>query len=583
MKKKVIYILLAVLSILRLWLGDIVGLWLPADQIYDDALLIKYSDFASYLTTNAERIVSERNIMLKDLGMPFILNLVSSIGIKYSTFLSLLWIIAAILTFCLIKRSTLKHSDIIGLLSASVVLFQPVAFDDLCGTRLYRSGLLTPLYLIVILIVVSLFYDIINQDNYKKIIIKSLVLGFVFSITYYIKEDGLWLLSSVFFVIIFAFFVSVIVFRKDILKLVSKALIGSLLPIVIIFVIVTMGYKMVNYHYFGIWDTNVRTSGEMGEFLAKMYKTKSDYRTVGHWAPYDVVDTVFNNSETLKANTELYNAIMYTYWFGDLHVQDVPGDFMGWVVKDALFDSGTVTTKKEAEDYLSKVNDELDAAFENGDIEEDTMGIRVVSQAPAIRKTYIKDILKYQLGAYRIHIFLYNYEAGSKVNGVDFNEENMGYPEVNQIASVKTNMNFNVLTDSKAIYDKEMKVSLGNRIVRADFILYKILQPFLFFAAVICMIIHLVKILVKISKKQKSVLRYIGQWLLAASMIGISFVYSFLISRFSIAFAGEGLKKMYSVGVVPLMIVFEIICILLFCEWVKEKDDVIGSIEKKDI
>ena len=184
--KKCVFFLLAVG--LRLWYGELIGLWLPATEFYDDALMIRYADLPSYFAGAA---VGSRNVMLKELGMPLVLNIVNLIGIRYSTFLSLLWIIDAILAVFLIGlllNLEGDRSETLTKICFLLVLFLPVAFEKWTGTRLYRNALLTPLCFLVFLISLLLLFSLLNIGgdswNWKKYALYSITLGIVFTLTY---------------------------------------------------------------------------------------------------------------------------------------------------------------------------------------------------------------------------------------------------------------------------------------------------------------------------------------------------------------------------------------------------------------
>lgn len=184
-------------AICRIGLANWLGIWFPCAQVYDDALLIRYADLATHF--------SEPNIdsLLKFLGYPVYLNMVSKTPFSYATVTALVWVLAAICVFCVARRLT--KSVGFSFVAYLYTLYLPIAFDLFSGTRLYRNAAIAP-FSCISLSCMGLLILYIKDD--KRSIVKSILLGILtgvsFTWCYYMKEDGIWLKACLLFSFLYA-------------------------------------------------------------------------------------------------------------------------------------------------------------------------------------------------------------------------------------------------------------------------------------------------------------------------------------------------------------------------------------------
>ena len=173
-----------------------------------------------------------------------------------------------------------------------------------------------------------------------RVIWDSLCIGFLFTLTYYLKEDGMWfLLVCLAFPLLYAIcsVADYVAFRHK--RIIGRMLIAILVP-VFIFESLTVVYKSVNDHYFGVYETNMRNSGEPGRFISNIYSIESERRDIDFPAPIDAVQKAYEVSPTFQENSEFYDSIMTSAWVeGDYEKNPPFGDFFSWLIKDAVFDS----------------------------------------------------------------------------------------------------------------------------------------------------------------------------------------------------------------------------------------------------
>lgn len=536
-------------ALARVWLGSLAGVWYPEGQACDDALMFHYSNLTSYLSG---REVPDRDVMLKELGMPVVLNIVNATGISYTVFLSLLWVLAGALTVFLVRRIGHRRQPKIEFLAFAFVLFQPIALEQWTGTRLYRNALLTPMYFLVFLIALIILFDLIrgNARRTREALLCSIPLGIVLSLTYLIKEDGLWLLLSV--CALAVMMVGVCIHNAIKGRLARgggvRAFFAICIPFVVFFIAMT-GIRQINYNAFGVYETNARTSGEEGRFVTYVYKTASDDRTLDVWAPVDAIEKVFKASETLAENEALKQAVYTTSWqSGSIEQNPIKGDFLTWIMKDALFDSGTCTSKQEAEAYMGRVNGELRAAFKDGSLEADRR-FRLISSLGGVSNDEIPLLLKETMNGYKNLLSTGIYQPGGTVQSNNKDDT--------QYASILTNQDLNTVNSEDAVKYRKYEVAVANGIIRVVFSIYNYLQPLLLALGLAGAVVAIRNIIITIKRRTVDIARLMNA-LLALFFLALSFVYLFTVSWFSHFLHNEYFSYFYSVGGLPLIVLFDI-------------------------
>lgn len=539
---------------LRIWLARLTGVWFPKNQHFDDELMIGYADFYNHFINHTE-IFNEN--LIKNMGFPVFLNLTGKIGLIYTDALSLLWFLAALLSVVLFSKVTGITKKSVWLAVYAFVLFAPAAFDSWCGTRLYRNALLTPLYFIVLNMIAIIFSK--HFENVKLNLIKffifQLVLGLFFTLSYYIKEDGIWILAVLVFVLLICLIKNLLQKNFSIPYKISHFIV-LILPLVI-FHGGTSFYKHVNYKYFGVYEINTRTGGEVGKFVKSVYKIESEERTGKIWSPADAVQKAFEASETLKSNVRLRDAVFHSPWFGNnIFENPIKGDFLGWVLITAVRDSGTCNSLVEQENYFRKVNAEIDAAFDNGTLQKDSK-IQPVSSMGGRSVIEILKLSKLIIQAYGMHVSLYEYQPGSIQPG--------RLPPQNEQDELLTNTAINLTHIN--LLDSNENSDVINALISILFIIYGVTQTILFILAVIGTRWGILKIVRKeITFQDKLTLAV----LIAGGSFLLALVYATAISWFCEFIAPSELRhaalKFYSVGLIPMFMTFEIFGTYLFLE-----------------
>ena len=521
------------LFVLRLLLGRLWGCFIVPGGYHDDMLMVNYADLIGHFITEN---LPQQDLLVKDMGFPLILRLVQLTGVAYIDMIGLMWFIAAISVVALLRVVTEEKNLVRDLAVFALILFLPVAFTS-TGTRVYRNAALTPLYFITLSTMTLMFvwHFLKPRITPRLLIAFNVTFGLIFTLTYYVKEDGLWLLCCLVTVTLICL-VKIILDREQFFKRV-----GLLLIPLMIFAGGTVAYKTINKIFFGVYLINNRTEGELGNFEKLIYKIKSDERHANIWAPTDALDQAFKASETLRQNPALKEAIWHTGWFNsDIEKNPIQGDYLGWVMLSELYNSGTCTNLVEQEEFLGKVNRELQAAFDAGTLQRSDR-FQLVSSMGGMTAEEIFSLGELMLTEYRAHITLHLQKPEREVQNMEHKR---------QLKKVSRNLNMDF-----AKYSTEIPSGVKSFLEKL-FGAYSVIQTFLFFVALIGVGLSLCAVYKKIFS--------VNEYLMLAIAVGnllLSIVYSFAIAWFSefLFVRGEwGTLLFYSSALVPMLVTFDI-------------------------
>lgn len=328
---------------------------------FDDTLLLQYSHLFEYFSNDSYLS------LLKYMSFPLLLAINRYLPIDFLTLRSLLYIISAILAFILSKNITKNNlfSSIVYLF----ILFMPIAFYS-GNLRLYRDAIIPPFIMSTfLLLLLSLVY--LYKRKFLKSFILFLIQGCIFSFTYFIKEDSLYLLGIEAVLALIGLFVIVIKKKKVLTK--KNIFTITILTIIPFLCLSTCGliYKTLNYKYFSVPDYQTRTEGEFGKFAKIVYKINSEQRKWYVWAPNDAIEKCIKYSPTLNKLNKQYDLLqtIHKYPWGKVDNNEILADFLPWLLRESLHDTGSWTSNKEINDTFKNVNNEIEKAIEDNDIQ----------------------------------------------------------------------------------------------------------------------------------------------------------------------------------------------------------------------
>lgn len=547
-RPEIIIILIA--TFLRIVLANLTGIYFPSGGYYDDRLMVEYAVLPTHFGNPSV------NSLVKTMSFPLFLDFVYLSGMTYATVLAIIWAAAAGLAACCFRQ--IYPGRWYALFVYLFVLYTPAAFDASIGTRLYRNAIIAPFVMICFLLMLYILLRTAANKNLTagNVLCPAVFLGLFFLYTYYIKEDGIWMLPCLCLFLAVPVLISAVRFAK-----LPKAypprfirLTAAFLSPIIIFWAGTQLYKTVNLCFFGVAETNTRTEGELKEFAANIYKIDSENRTAQIWAPCDAIQSAFDASPTLAGLPELEDNIMHSPWYGNDIVQHpINGDFLTWVIRTALLNSGLWQSEKQVQELFAQVNDELAAAFKSGQLQKDD-AIQLLSSGGGRTPEEILGLKTPVLREYACAVFLHSY-----LPGANYESDYTDILSCEQ-ATLLTHTN---LLPLAATTLRVKESGAANRVILIIFKIYSILNPALFILAVIGLAVSLVRLLrrKRSGMADKEALLLLVSVFALAALFGIGCMYSFSIAWFAefVWLQNEmqdSMLSFYNVGLVPLLSLF---------------------------
>ena len=283
------------------------------------------------------------------------------------------------------------------------------------------------------------------------------------------------------------------------------------------------------------------------------------------WAPKDAIEKAFEASPTLSSHPELKEEIYTSDWLnGDIDTMPITGDFLTWIVKDAVFDCGLVNTVRDKEIFFKQVNSELDEAFRNGSLAKESKRVSILPSIGPKTGNEIAEAARKAFFLMGYHIFLYEYEPGGRI--VSGEAGSVCMP-----ATIIANYNVMPLNDEDSVTAREIEIKIAEIPVRLIFVIGKILIPVLLIVSLVGIVFSFADFFKSRFAKEKFFHFMLG--LTALGLLAAAYIYSFMVALFCTEFAERNVlaEKMYSVGVVSLLLVVIAIGTSLFLSFFRPR------------
>lgn len=455
-------------SIIRIYMGQFLNNWLFVPSPYDDMLLINHSNlYTHFMEWNIQSLT-------KNMVYPLLINLVNITGISYKLTISLIWILSGLLAVFGINRFISKNK-IILILTYLFIIFLPIAFDSMGGTRIYRNSILAP-FAIISLITLYIFINTATgkDKNNKKILLWGIISGLFFTLNFYIKEDGIIFLPIFLTCIIVTLAYNLLngIKNRAAWKKSTKIIILTIIPL-LLFGASTLCYKEVNNHYFGINEINDRTEGEFAEFWHNLLIIEDNEKSTKLWVGTSTLNQAWSASPTLQKHPELLNDILHNGWVNEsLEKTPLAGDLISWSIRDSMHNVGLFDSEKENSNFLKQVNDELKMAFENGTLKK-TDKIFISSSANGKSTNEIIGMKLYIIEAIKSSIF-YTYIS----NDIVRDNASSHVTDNNVIKLVEHTLNDDLINTNETTGDL-FKEIIPKELVNIDIVIYQIISYFI--------------------------------------------------------------------------------------------------------
>lgn len=552
----IVLILIVLLCILKQNLVKIVPIYAIAGAVEDDELMVEH---ALNILNGNWLGTYKYNTLIKNTFFPIFLALCKICSISYINAVTALYSIACII-FMFSIRKIIKNK-VYFILMFAILLFNPIMYSGGVLQRVYRNSIIPSLSLIVIGSYIAMF---LARNNKIGIIgIFSCVASIGFPCFYYTREDSMWLIPFICF-IVFCFIISLAIefFRnkkyniKNSINLILKV-VFLLLPIIV----TSIFGKFIankNKEYYGLKIVNTYSKSSFSRLM----------NTINSIKPNEDIDQVTNTKEKLdrmaevspsfaKIKPELYKEMKN---FQNSQGEVVNGLFM-WPFMVAVSLSGYDTLEKENELYI-KMNNELNEALDNGKLERQKL--MPILGGELLNKEDYNKVLNSIKSAVKT---LFDYKSLG----------NISLSPVDYYQGLYYNMQmFKEITGNRIIfYDKAIDIE-GNKLIELkdqdEYInlvnekisilsnIKKVYVPVAKILQVLGLISYLVLTIITLFNIFKKNYSYIETWIIESSMIGVIFTLVLGIVYTDVVNASV-ISYFYLCAAYPLFIAFSCISI----------------------
>ena len=362
-----------------------------AGAIEDDELFVYH---AKTLSENNWFGDYTYNTLIKNPAFSFYLLFLYKMKISYTNATTLLYSVACIF-FVLAISSKVKKKSLL-LLIFYLLLFNPITYSFEAFQRVYRNSVIPAFSLLVI---AGYFGIYLNENKKYKVFLFSLIATIFFPFFYYTREDSIWLLPLILFVILssiiklirshdysipYKFYVSVLLF----IPFLSTYLFGNWIA-------------LKNNKVYGskIITTSKNTYYSKCIQLIESVKPKEKIRFYNN--PREKIDRIAEVSPTFNSIKPYIDKSIDLWQSKDTH--EVINGLFSWMIISGVRSAGYDTLEKENEFY-EKFYNELKYAIDNNQIE--TQALMPIMGGRMLDKN---EMIEYASNIYRGFIFVANY------------------------------------------------------------------------------------------------------------------------------------------------------------------------------
>jgi hypothetical protein len=370
---RIIFIILGILFMVKLWLVSSQSLSALGSASYDDRLFL---NIAGNLLRG--RWLGPYNEMALAKGLFYPLWIAFAFLMNVPLLLSEHLLYGVACWIMLVSLRPLRMAPTAQVIFFTVLLFNPVTYNN-AALRVLREGIYPSLTLLVVACAVGLALRF-NQ-GLKAWNRWSVSLGISLSAFWLTREEGVW----IFPLLAVVFCAGILSTRREWKRKVAVCLV----PIALL-ISSNVAVSTINYFKYG-WFTTVEFNAK--EFL-DAYGALNRVKHA-HWAPQDPLPTetrlkIYPHSRSFSELKPYLEGPLGEGWSKHSGAHEMRGWFM-WAFRDAAAHAGHYSDGREALRYYRKVADEINAACDDGRL--DCYSKRS-SMAPPWRWEYFSPILE---------------------------------------------------------------------------------------------------------------------------------------------------------------------------------------------
>lgn len=355
--RQLLWILLPLLTLFRIFLFLRVPLDVMANTPHDDQLLLTHAQ--SILEGNWLGTYSNTTLV-KGISFPLFVALCNWLCIPYLLGLAFLYI-GSILLFL----QAIRPFSAGPYAKAAIYLFLlygPSMLSKLTSQRPYNIALIPSTVLLVTGCFTGLFLR--RDQSVKKMLVWAIGAGASLSFFWYTREDSLWLAP---FACGAAAIGIVCIFRTS---LTFSAKLRKTVCLVLPFlVLLCSGLAIcgINQYYYHTFTTNERTHTSFAQVLSDLVQLDTPQVREDVWVSREAMEKAMECSPTLASIRTSIDEVYQSGWAAG---GEISGDIIAWALRDAVANAGYFTDGSASRQFFTDVHQELTAAYQDGRLEK---------------------------------------------------------------------------------------------------------------------------------------------------------------------------------------------------------------------
>lgn len=352
-QQKVLWLVLAVLTIIRMGFFTRAPYFYEPYSGYDDSNLLQLAD--SLLHTGWMGAYSYVTL-IKGVSFPLFIVIANWLYMPYGFALGLYYVLSAGV-FCralykIVRRSWLAAVCYLWL------IYSPISFGHI-SSRVYRNAILFPA-VVHTAGCLLMAYDL-RGERLACQLPWVLWSGLSFAFFYYIREDSMWMLPLMAACMVICA-VWTLWFSGWKRQTAAIRCLVYLIPICV-FLLSNVGYKAVNRHFYGVGVINDRVGGAFARLMGNIMRVRDVEKTDRNiWISENQLEQVVDACPSLSADKQMYMDA-YRSW---ARSDGVPGDHSVWAFREALNALGYYDSAQTVEEFCAQANRELMEAVKSG-------------------------------------------------------------------------------------------------------------------------------------------------------------------------------------------------------------------------
>lgn len=262
----------------------------------------------------------------------------------------------------------LHRRDVVSFVLFTLLLWNPMSYEGISLSRIFRQNISTPLALVVVAGAISLYTR--NRGKFPSLIPAAMLLGFGFGTFWLTREEGIWLVPTVVLLVGCALVLAWKQGRdslRAVLSAVGLAVVCGTLPVLTV--------CSLNLRYYGWFGT---VEFRAPEFI-RAYSALTRVTPVGDPLPFVHVKKetrlrIYAISPSFAELRPFLEGETGENWAGastfltkiPQSEREIAGGWLMWALRDAASRAGHAHSAREALDFYDRIASEINTACDRG-------------------------------------------------------------------------------------------------------------------------------------------------------------------------------------------------------------------------